>query len=172
MIACLLVGGNMADSKQLDILVGELEELVKKLITPSVEWYSTHTAWPRVAFRLAGVIVVVGSLLLPIITATKNLPFREGILTTVSLAVAIVSSLSTFYRWDSTWQTRTKAARELSGLLAKWELALKFAETAENPLEAARSATQKLFDDALSVVGSETNQFFTTVKFPEISKTN
>ena len=52
------------------------------------------------------------------------------------------------------------------------ELALKFAETAENPLEAARSATQKLFDDSLDVIGSETNQFFTTVKFPEISRTN
>jgi len=162
----------MANPTQLDVFVRELRQLVEKQIMPSVEWYSTHTAWPRVAFRLAGVIVVIGSLLLPVITAVKDLPFRDGLLTTVSLAVAIVSSLSTFYRWDSTWQTRTKAAWELRGLLAKWELALKFAETAENPLEAARSATQKLFDDSLDVIGSETNQFFTTVKFPEISRTN
>jgi len=76
------------------------------------------------------------------------------------LAVAILSSLSTFYRWDSTWQTRTKTAKELQGLLAKWELALKLAETAQNPREATLSATQKLFDDAFNAIGSETKSVF------------
>lgn len=115
--------------------------------------------------------VVIGSLALPTI-ATASWSHQRGVLTAVSLAVAILSSLSTFFRWDSTWQTRTKTANDLQGLLAKWELSLKSAAMAESPREAALAATQALFNDAFSAVGTETNQFFATVKWPEISKSS
>jgi hypothetical protein len=163
--------GVMTNKSEADTFVIELRNLVEQHVRSRSNWYSTHTTWPRIAFRSAGVSVVVGSLLLPVVTAAKEWRPRDEVLTAVSLAVAILSSLTTFYRWDFTWQSRTKTATELQGLLAKWELALKFAETTQSPREAALSATQKLFDDAFNAIGSETNQFFTTIKWPEISKT-
>jgi hypothetical protein len=79
------------------------------------------------------------------------------------------SSLSTFFRWDTTWQSRTKTATELKSLLAKWELNMKSAEIAPNPREAALAATQQLFGDAFRIIGSETSDYFATIKWPEVS---
>ena len=72
------------------------KRLVDREILPNYRWYWKHRTWPRLCFRGAGIAVVIGSLLLPVITAMN--------------------------RWDSTWQSRTKTATELKSLLAKWEL--------------------------------------------------
>lgn len=161
----------MPDQSQFVAFVEELRALVNDQVRPCYDWYSTHTTWPRICFRVAAVIVVVGSLALPAI-ATATWAHHQLVLTVVSLAVAILSSLSTFFKWDSTWQSRTKTVIDLQGFLAKWELALRSAEMAPNPSEAALTATQELFNDVFNTVGSETKQFFSTVKWPEVSKPN
>lgn len=161
----------MNGQTQLDSYVNQLKGLVKQHILPQYQWYWTHKTLPRVCFRGAGVLVVIGSLVLPVIAAAKGWNHRESALTTVSLAVAILSSLSTFFKWDTVWQSRTKAAMELKSLLAQWELALSSLGTAENPSKSALCATQKLFEDAFRVIGSETTGFFATVKWPETPKT-
>jgi Protein of unknown function (DUF4231) len=167
----VFVGGRMTDNQiQFDGFVQSLRSLVEQQILPTYQWYQTHIRLPNILFRGAGVVVVVGSLSLPVITAAKGWPFRDAVLTAVSLAVAVLSSLSTFFRWDLAWKSRTNTASELHGLLAIWELDLKTAETAQNPREAALLATQKLFKESFSLTGSETNQFFAAVKWPEISK--
>jgi hypothetical protein len=141
--------------------------LVDQQIRPQYEWYSTHTLWPRLCFRIAGVVVVIRSLSLPVVAAQKGWQFREGLLTVVSLLVAAVSSLSTFFRWDSTWQSRIRTAGALRTALAKWELSTEASVLAEKPSAAALTATEKLFDDAFNLVGSETKHFFDTVKWPD-----
>jgi hypothetical protein len=137
---------------------------VEKQIDPDFKWYWNHQTWPRVLFRVCGVIVVVGSLLLPVITNFQGLPYHQWILTAVSLTVAILSSLSTFFKWDSTWQTRRKAALGLQRARAKWELALITAKAAESPCKEAHIATQNLFDEVFRIIGDETGQFFATVR--------
>jgi hypothetical protein len=99
---------------------------------------------------------VIGSLLLPVITTYESLWHKQLILTIVSLTVAVLSSLSTFDKWDYAWQTRMKAALELKGLLAKWELNLIAAQVAKNPAEEALTATKQLFDDSFKIVDTET----------------
>lgn len=160
----------MAHQAQFDTLVEELRHLVEQHIVPEYRWYQGHTTLPRLYFRVAGVVVVVGSLALPVIAAQSSSAYSKPALTVVSLAVAILSSLSTFFRWDASWRSRSNAAAGLKGLLARWELSLRAAQTSQNPPEAALSATQKLFDEAFSLVGSETEGFFATVKWPEIPK--
>ena len=149
----------------------DLRELVNQHIRPELRWYTRNTFWPRMAFRAAGVFVVIGSLLLPVITAT-TWSRRGTVLTAVSLAVAVVSSLSTFFRWDAMWQSRIRAVRDLSSLLAKWELNLTAARAEENPRKAALLATQALFDEAFTLIGAETKQFFDIMQRPGVSKSN
>jgi len=115
---------------------------------------------------------VIGSLLLPVITTSETLLHKQLILTIVSLTVAVLSSLSTFYKWDYAWQTRMKAALELKGLLAKWELNLIAAQVAVNPADAALKATRELFDDSFKIVDTETGQFFANVNWPSIPTTH
>jgi hypothetical protein len=156
----------MGEKTEYDLCVEELRALTHKQIDRDFEWYWDHQTWPRIVFRLCGVIVVVGSLLLPVITNFQELPHQRWILTGVSLTVAILSSMSTFFKWDSTWQTRRKAALGLQSALAKWELALTIAKGAENPCKEARAATQMLFDEAFTIIGDETGKFFATVRWP------
>jgi hypothetical protein len=91
------------------------------------------------------------------------------VLTAVSLMIALLSSLSTFFQWDSTWQSRMKTFLNIQGLLENWELAMLAATDASEPHQAALLATQQLFKDAHDALSSETNEFFSKVQWPTVS---
>jgi len=158
----------MTNDTQFEPFLAELKTIVHRQIIPRYRWYQNHTLGPRICFRASGFIVVIGSLLLPVITTYETLGHKQLILTIVSLAVAVLSSLSTFFKWDYAWQTRMKAALELKGLLAKWELNLIAAQVAKNPAEEALNATKQLFDDSFKIVDTETGQFFANINWPSI----
>jgi len=162
----------MTNDTQFEPFLAELKAIVHRQIIPRYRWYQKHTQWPQICFRTSGFIVVIGSLLLPVITTSETLLHKQLILTIVSLTVAVLSSLSTFYKWDYAWQTRMKAALELKGLLAKWELNLIAAQVAVNPADAALKATRELFDDSFKIVDTETGQFFANVNWPSIPTTH
>lgn len=122
----------MTTETAFDTLLRDLRKLVEDQVMPCYKWYSTHKAWPRLLFRLGGMIVVIGSLSLPAI-ATSDMPLRDPLLTAVSLAVAAFSSLNAFFRWDGAWRSRTRAAYDLQGMLARWEFRLKSAEFSDDP---------------------------------------
>jgi Protein of unknown function (DUF4231) len=147
----------------------ELRQLVNEQVLPCYKWYSTHKTWPRIMFRGGGMIVVIGSLTLPTIAAS-SMQYREILLTIVSLAVAVLSSLNAFFRWDATWRSRTRAAYSLQGLLATWEFNLSAAKRSKEPERCALQATESLFKDAFALVGSETDEFFANIRWPEAPK--
>src|SRR5215212_2455363 len=161
----------MSETAAQEAFENALRKLVSEHVVPCYTWYSTHITWPRVMFRTAGMVVVIGSLSLPAI-ATSSLPSRNTLLTAVSLAVAILSSLNTFFRWDATWRSRARAGYSLQGLLATWEYGLTAAQRADNPEQAALVATEKLFKDSFALVGTETDEFFANVHWPEAPRTS
>ena len=75
----------MADQREIDEFFKALRTLVEKHIRPSCDWYATHTAGPRILFRLSGICVVVGSLLLPVVSTATSWYLRDRVLTAVSL---------------------------------------------------------------------------------------
>jgi hypothetical protein len=162
----------MAIDTTFDALVHDLRRLVEKQVMPSYNWYSSSKGWPRVIFRCGGVMVVMGSLALPVISSSRTIQSgdRELLLTIVSLAVAAFSSLNTFFRWDGMWRSRTRTAYQLQGMLARWELQLKASEFADHPAVAALEATDTLFKGAFALTSSETDEFFSGVKPPEVSR--
>lgn len=146
-----------------------LRQLVNEQVVPCYKWYSTHMMWPGVMFRGGGMVIVIGSLSLPAIAASP-MPNREIVLTVVSLAVAIISSLNAFFKWDATWRSRTRAAYALQGLLATWEFNLAAARQSKEPEQCALKATESLFKAAFVLVGSETDEFFANIRWPEAPK--
>jgi hypothetical protein len=159
----------MTERTEFDTFETGLRQLVNEQVVPCYKWYSTHKTWPRVMFRGGGMIVVIGSLILPAIAAS-SMPKREIVLTMVSLAVAVLSSLNAFFRWDATWRSRTRAAYALQGLLATWEFNLSAARRSKDPQQCALDATDRLFKDAFALVGSETDEFFANIRWPEAPK--
>jgi hypothetical protein len=159
----------MTNQTEYDALLIQLHKLVDDHIFPEYKWYRDGGNWPRYAFRISGFTVIIASLLLPVITVS-TLSLKPQILTGLSLTIAILSSLSAFFRWDSTWQGRLKTRMELESLLAQWKFALVSAQGAVDPLHDALAATQTLFEKAFASINSETDKFFSTVKWPSIPK--
>jgi lysylphosphatidylglycerol synthetase-like protein (DUF2156 family) len=156
----------MTELGQYDVCVAEMTSLVDKRIRPVNQWYWDHARSPRIWFRVCGVVVVVGSLLLPVITTFKTLPHHDWVLAAVSVTVAILTSLGTFFQWDAAWKNNIKAGMELQALLAKWDLNIARAKYAEDPRKAALDSTELLFDEAFKVTGAETVDFFASLKSP------
>src|SRR4029079_4980095 len=145
----------MSSAQEYETIEKDLRELVSKQVMPCYTWYDTHKGWPRILFRVAGLVVVIGSLLLPAIAAQSNLSHQKEILTAVSLAVAIMSSLNSFFKWDATWRSRTRTAYALQGLLGEWEFGMRASRESQNPRSSALEATESLVEQAFALVGSE-----------------
>lgn len=159
----------MATEATYNTLICDLRTLVDEQVRPCYKWYSWHKILPRILFRFGGMVVVMGSLALPVI-ASSHLTRQGLLLTIVSLSVAVFSSLNAFFHWDGSWRSRTRTAYSLQGMLARWEFRIKSAEFADRPTTAALEATETLFNEAFALVGSETDEFFSVVKWPEAPK--
>jgi hypothetical protein len=155
---------------EFQVFVAHQRKLVENHIMPCHNWYSKHVWWPRVMFRLSGIVVVIGSLSLPIIATSTTLLNRDVVLTATSMSIAALSSLNTFFRWDAMWRSRTRAGHALQGLVASWEYGLSAAALSDKPEQAALAATEKLFKEAFALVGAETEEFFASLHWPEPAK--
>jgi hypothetical protein len=140
---------------------------VRAHILPLRDWYALHIWWPRVLFRSAGSLVILGSLSLPII-ASHNFEGRDWLLGVVSVLVAALTSLNAFFHWDSTWRSYAQTERQLESAIAKWDLQMQIFQAGKLSWPEAVVATQELFEQVHKTVSSETDQFFSTVKFPDV----
>jgi hypothetical protein len=154
----------MGDS--FETTVDQMIQLVNRHLVPTIEWYENNRLVPQLLFRTSGLVVVIGSLSLPVISTSGEWRYKTLIIGAVSLTIAVCSSLATFFHWDSVWRSRTNAATQLRGLLAQWELDLAAARTKSDPQAEAVGATYRLFSAVTRIVGMETESFFADLKFP------
>jgi hypothetical protein len=94
-----------------------------KHIDPRVEWYKTHTQLPRVIYRLVGISTIVLSVTLPALTAAQ-FQYKEVIISGMSILIAALTGLGSFYHWDRTWRGNSIAQVSIEQFVAKWELEL------------------------------------------------
>ncbi|OPY74800.1 MAG: hypothetical protein A4E65_03740 [Syntrophorhabdus sp. PtaU1.Bin153] len=152
--------------------IEELCEIKRQYVDPLAKWYRTHTTWPRVVFRLAGTSVIVLSLAIPFLASAGDVYQKIGV-PIASFIIALVSALNAFYSWQKTWEKRVSAQLVLEGLSAIWETEIAAAKRATDSKEAykkAFEATQDLIEKAKMLSVAETNAFFATVKFPQLSE--
>jgi hypothetical protein len=157
-------------------LVEEAQAIKARYIDPEYKWYRTHLHWPFAFFRGAGLITIVLGVTLPAIAGTPEavLHAKSLILSVMSVAIAALTGLRSFYRWEHSWRGRVLVKLALEGLSAKWELEIARARLLVNPkdrLELVYSATNDLIADVRNVCSSETKEFFTGMQFPQSGHT-
>lgn len=149
--------------------LAELRRIKEDYVDGNLKWYTDHTTWPRIVFRVAGTLVIVVSLAIPFIAAAGGNLLKYGV-PTAALAIALISALNAFYGWQKTWEKRITVQLTLEGLIAVWQTqmdaATRLGDESER-YEAARSATERLIDATRALTVSETNTWFTSVKFPD-----
>lgn len=152
---------------------GTLDDLCaakSRYVDKTLKWYQGHATWPRLAFRSAGVIVIVLSLSIPFLAAASGQALSVGV-PVASLLIAVLTALNGFFAWQKTWEKRISAQLTLEGLVALWETEISAARRLENSQEGyerALRATQELIDRTRSMTVAETGAFFSSIKFPDL----
>jgi len=137
-----------------------------KHIDPRVEWYKTHTQLPRVIYRLVGISTIVLSVTLPALTAAQ-FQHKEVIISGMSIVIAALTGLGSFYHWDRTWRGNSIAQVSIEQFVAKWELELARAGQivpAADGISHIYKATDDLLANAGGVVSSESQGFFSNLQ--------
>ncbi len=100
----------------LDEIEKQARELQKRYIQPRIDWYIKHSAGPRFWFRWAGITTIVFSVSLPALAAAHFL-YKELVLSFMSIAIAPLTGLSSFYKWERTWRANSVAQVTLGSML-------------------------------------------------------
>jgi hypothetical protein len=152
-----------------DAVMKSCRDLKEKYVDVRITYYQGHTRMPRWMFRLAGVFTILFSVTLPAFAAAV-FPYKEVVLSATSNAIAFLTGLSSFYRWDRTWSGNSSSQVALEQRVAKWELELTNAQYLLAPDEQivhVYQATNDLLTNASNIVSSESTGFFSGLQFPQ-----
>jgi len=144
-------------------------QLRTKYVDTRISWYRDHTSKPRTFFRVAGILTILLSASLPA-AAVATFPYKEIALSVMSIAIAVLAGLSTFFRWERTWRGNSGAQMALEQHVAKWELELTNARlilSADDRIRHVYQATDDLLANARGVVSAESEGFFSGLQFPQ-----
>ena len=151
-----------------------LEELdrIKQDVVKTREWYKRHARQPMVWFRLTGVLLIVLSVSVPFI-AGQTAPWKDTVLSLMTLTIAALAGLGAFFRWEYAWQSYRKTQYALERMLNLWEFKIVEARHQADPqraIDLALRSTEQLLQDAASVTSSETAEYFKQVQMPQTPK--
>ena len=150
--------------------IDELSEIKIHYVDNILKWYGDHVNYPRFMFRLAGILVIVLSLGLPILATFENKLGKYWVLI-ASTTIAILTALNSFFNWQKMWEKRVMLKLTLEGLVAKWEAEIIVAKAASDPksgFERAFNATRELIEKTRATTATETGSFFAGIKFPDV----
>jgi hypothetical protein len=138
--------------------------------------YYRDRAWrKRIWFRAMSVAVIVLSGVLPLIAAFAHdalvwsIAFsKDFVVAAISAAIAILTGLTTHFRWDVGWRSQTEALFALQGLKAEWEGAIaraRLSKSADRLAELA-AAFERFRTRTFEVVHAEMGDFFKVQQAP------
>lgn len=153
--------------------IKEARTIKEKNIDPRIDYYKTHTIGPRLLFRWAGILTILLSVMLPAVSVA-SFPFKEIALSGMSIAIAALTGLSSFFRWERTWRGNLTAKIAIEQYCAKWELELTNARlriAEDERISHVYKATSDLLTNVRNVVSSESEGFFSNLQFPQQDST-
>jgi|HubBroStandDraft_1064217.scaffolds.fasta_scaffold393718_2 hypothetical protein len=149
--------------------VEAVSSIKREYVDPRISWYKTHTRYPRFCFRVVGIATILLSVTLPAVAAS-SWPKKDIALSAMSVTIAGLTGLGSFYRWERSWRGNSSAQMALEQLCAKWKLELTNARMILSPEERVKhvyKATDDLLTNARNVVSSESEGFFSGLQFPQ-----
>jgi hypothetical protein len=152
------------------ISIDDLCRIKADYVDDTLKRYQQHATWPRVVFRLVGMTVIVLSLGIPFLAAADGSWQTVGV-PIASFLIAALTALNAFFNWQKTWEKRMSMQLTLEGLVANWETEIAAARLKEQGegFDRALKATQELIARTQAMTVAETNAFFASIKFPEVS---
>lgn len=106
---------------------------------------------------------------MPVVASLPDFNGKIFVISIMSLVVALLSSVATFFHWHETWRVNSQSLMEFEHLLASWEVKMILAEKipeVEKRVISAVLATEELLAAAARVDKANTQGFFKNVKMP------
>jgi len=119
-------------------------------------------------FRLSGLVTVLLGGSLPLL-AGADFDHRDGTLAGVGVAVAVLTGLREFYRWDEMWSLLRRTENALTDELLRWDLRISRSRQASPASAAARycyTATEDLLTATRAIRDAEADRFFGGLRTP------
>jgi hypothetical protein len=149
--------------------IDRIAAIAEDYARPQLQWYLDHKLLPRLLFRAAGVVIIVLSVSIPLLT-TLSFRGRDVVLSCAALLIAALTGLNSFYGWDQAWRGRQQTAEQLQHLIASGRVRFASARLEPDPgkrRDQATAAAQELIDKVKAVTGAEAEQFFSEVRLPQ-----
>jgi hypothetical protein len=158
------------EDPQFEQLIQAAHALKARFVDENCHWYRTHKRVPFLAYRLAGVLIIILGVTLPAIVAVE-FPRKTLVISVMSVTIAALTGLNSFFRWDRTWRGRALCQYDIEWLVARWELELENARLilpdAHQRRQHVYRATRELLSNVASVSDSEVQEFFGRLQFPQ-----
>lgn len=146
----------------------EMNKLKACYVDYNIHWYSRHASLNNLLFRVFGIAIIVGSILVPVL---NNVDALKRYVSMTSILVAICAALSGFLSWRENWASFRAAQFQLEYLERVWQLEMVEANRLEGEAASAKAleATRRLVESTFDVVSKETGGFFERVPAPKSS---
>lgn len=165
-----LVEISTIEDDQFNQVVREARAIKEQLVDVHYAWYRKNKWVPFFLFRGAGVLTIVLGVTLPAVAAFPSFTHKDLILAVMSVTIAALTGLASFFRWERSWRGRFLTEFAIENLTAKWELELVNARLVLDPAERIKHvylATNDLISNFRSISFAETEDFFSRLQFPQ-----
>lgn len=155
----------MGDNNSKDEFFKELRGQKERYVDAILDRYRERIPPFRAVFVITSGLVILGSVSLPYL-AQITTETNKAAISLVSLGVALLTALNSFFGWRLTWQKGVAATAALEHYLACWEidLAKAYREDYDKAKQDAYLATSYLFTQALATRSAESEAFFAQLK--------
>jgi hypothetical protein len=120
-------------------------------------FYDSRARWHRKFYRASGILVIVAGASLPVL-ATTQYPHKDFIVSCVGAAVAAVTALRAFYRWDQGWVLLRQTEFAIDDAYSEWKGSL------THP--ANQNDAKELLMKIIEIRRGEAASFFKDMTFP------
>jgi hypothetical protein len=94
-----------ADEEHFHLVLADMTAIKDQYVEENRRWYFEHSKRPMVMFRTVGVLLIVLSASVPLLSTLDGL-WRTIVLPAVAVSIAVLAGLNAFFQWNETWQWR------------------------------------------------------------------
>ncbi len=159
--------GNVLQSdKRFLSVLAELTHIKDEFVVRQLHWYETRARTPMLLFRISGALVILLSVSLPFLTTLGGF-WKTIVLPVISLLIAGLTGLNSFFRWESAWKGYRQTHLTLEYLLTGWELQIAEARCQvdeQKAIDIALKATEQLINMTRTTTSTEAEDYFKRVQ--------
>jgi hypothetical protein len=128
-------------------------------------FYNSRASWHRRLYRFSGVTVILAGAAIPLVVSLSYV-YKDLIVSLIGVAIAALTALRAFYRWDQSWVLLRSTERTITGAWWDYHAKISTLPDGDGGLADRHAAACALAQLLVQVRQDEQELFFKDMKFP------